>query len=434
MPYPSLADLFWVLGYIPMGYGLVARIRAIPSKPTRRQNIIIWGSSAATILVTSFFVFKPIIQYFDAQRLLESILNFIYPLGDLFLAILVLRLFFSFEKGDYGFGWRLLAVGFILMTTSDFIFTYAIWEGTYYPDMKANLISRLFIDAPYTITYFLWFLGIYALRLLLREPQPVESVVQPRRVPPYRHIMISTRSDDTIFNTSSNSKLLFEEGSILGKGLAEALAISEKDGQAITEKLHKEGRVADLPIRVRNRAGDPQAVKLCGIVVLDPDSKYMGSNLLLRVPVDDNTSDDSLSQEARAMVGYLLEKSGSSYSVEIGNFLLEYHLAYFKEFFTLAFHEGGETMTRSLLEKFKETSLQHDWKLQFDLQTGLAKTIYPLEVLREALPALLQTVKQFVTRIKDPDTVETRMQEINMQFSEAIHKDATRYIKSGVEL
>jgi hypothetical protein len=178
VPYPSLADLFWVVGYIPMTIGLLDSVRTIPTKLTSSQKTLIWGVSAATILLTLVFVFIPIIQDFDPQNLIVSALDLIYPLGDLLLMSIVWWLFFVYEKGDYGFGWRLLIVGFILTTFSDLVFTYATWEDLYYPDMKATVLSRLFVDFPYTASYLVWFLGLYALHILLREQRPVKLGVQ----------------------------------------------------------------------------------------------------------------------------------------------------------------------------------------------------------------------------------------------------------------
>jgi hypothetical protein len=73
VPYPSLADLFWVLGYIPMGFGLITRIRTMPTKPKRVQGWIIWGSLAILLIITAVFVFLPVIQYFDSSRLMALV-------------------------------------------------------------------------------------------------------------------------------------------------------------------------------------------------------------------------------------------------------------------------------------------------------------------------------------------------------------------------
>ena len=100
-PYPSWADLFWLLGYIPLVIGLVSRLRSIPNKPTLFQEILIWLISLLIILAAGLFVIRPTIVYWGEGRLVENLPNIIYPVADLIVAIIILRLFFSFEKGDY---------------------------------------------------------------------------------------------------------------------------------------------------------------------------------------------------------------------------------------------------------------------------------------------------------------------------------------------
>ena len=89
VPYPSIADLFWVAGYIPMGVGLLSRLRNSTYQPTITQRYWVLGVSAVTFAFTFVFVFLPIIQYFDPQLLVQSLLNIIYPLADLFLLSII---------------------------------------------------------------------------------------------------------------------------------------------------------------------------------------------------------------------------------------------------------------------------------------------------------------------------------------------------------
>jgi hypothetical protein len=430
VPYPSLADLFWLVGYIPMGIGIFTRIRTMPVKPNRVQSMLIWAVSAATILITIFFIFIPIFQGFDPQRLVESIPNLLYPLADVFLVIIVWRLFFTYEEGDYGFGWRLLTLGFITMTAADLVFTYATWNEIYYPDMQANAISRLGVDVPYTVSYLLWFIGIYALRILLKEEHPVEPGTRVRMVRTYGHILIYTRKDDTVIDASPNFVHFFEAANVKGTSLADALTISEQNGHAIIEKLQKEGRVADLPLQVRDRSGALHEARLSGLAVNDSQKVYMGSNLLLRMRVADASFDDPLDQESRSMTRYLLVRSGSSYKAEIGQFLSDYYLAYIKSLLDMASHQGGTAISQALLDQMQETAIKHNWRMQFDLQTVLDSKDIPLEVLREALPVLLETARQFVSEITDPVVVEARLQEVSSQFSEIVHRDIARYEKA----
>lgn len=280
VPYPSLADFFWVIGYVPMGVGLITRFRTIPARPNRSQNMFTLGVSALTIFIAIFFIFVPIVQSFDVQRLIESILNFIYPLGDLFLLIIVYRFFFTYEEGDSGFSWRLLSLGFLLMAVSDFIFTYTSWQGLYYPDMIANGISRL-TDVLYSASYLIWFLGIYAMRFLLKKEYHSKLANRIRVVRTYGHILVYTKGDNSVINVSSNFDRFFENANVLGKSLAQALTISEHNGQAILETLRKDGRVADLTLQICNRSGVLQNVRLSGLAVYDSEKNYMGANLLL---------------------------------------------------------------------------------------------------------------------------------------------------------
>src|SRR5512140_2446280 len=52
-PFPSIADIFWMAGYIPMGLGLYLRSRTMPVKPTRNQTMTIAAFSIITIVLAA---------------------------------------------------------------------------------------------------------------------------------------------------------------------------------------------------------------------------------------------------------------------------------------------------------------------------------------------------------------------------------------------
>jgi hypothetical protein len=432
--YPSLADFFWVIGYVPMIVGLVTRVQTMPCKPTRSQTMFIWGVSIATILITLIFIFIPIVQDFDSQRLIKSILNLLYPLLDLILVTIVWRLFFTYEEGDYGFGWRLLTLGFICNTTSDFLYIYTDWNGLYYPDGQANFVSRMVVDFTYGLSYLLWFMGIYALGILLREKRPIEPVSRIRIVRTYGHILVYTQSDDTVLDISSNFGRFFENVDVIGKPLANSLTISEQNALSILEKLRKEGRIADLPVQIRNSSGAAQEMRLSGVAITNSQKGYLGANLLLRLRVTDESFDDTLDQSSKAMVKYLLNQSGSTNKAEIAQFLSDYYLSFIRALLNMAYHEGGAATSQALLQKLQKTAEKYDWQIQFNEQTVLDHNDYPLETLRESLPVLLETAKDFVSNLTDPAHVEARMEEISSQFSETIHRDVMRYAKINSEM
>jgi hypothetical protein len=394
-----------------------------------RQWLILAALSLGILGLTIPFIFIPIVLDFDVRHLLESLLYVLYPLLDLFLMLLILRLLFTVETGGHRFGWQLLTSGFLLMSFSDLMFTYTDWNGLYYPDLKATLLSRMFVDVPYSASFVLWFAGLYTLRLLMRAPEPVQAILPPKQLPNYGHVLLTTDREDRILSASPNANYLFKDEAIKGKALADLLAIPEKDSQAILAMLRSEGRVADLLISVRSPDGSPQGTRLCGLAVRDAQKEYQGGNLLLRIPVDQEYYDYPLSQESRDMVWYILEKSGSNYTAEIGLFLLDYHLVYLRTLFQMASRQGGMVMTQSLLKELKESADRNQWKLLFNEETGVQKTQYPLGVLREALPVLLQTAKAFLTRITDANTVETRMRDVDAQLDGSLHAEVQRYLR-----
>jgi len=428
VPYPSLADLFWVVGYIPIGIGLIARIRTVPIKPNRSQNLLILGISGFITLITILFYFVPVIQSFDPQQLVQSILTLVYPLIDLFVIIIVLRLLFTYEAGDYGFGWRLLTLGFILMVASDFLFTYTSSKGLYYPDMKPTVISRL-VDVPYTTAYLLWIASVHALRILQREEHRAEPVGRIRMVRTYGHILIYTKTDDSVINVSRNFDRLFGEVNIKGKSLAEALKISEHEGQSILQRIRKERRVHDLPIQIRNLSGALQYAELSGMATIGFQGAYTGSNILLRTRVSDPSFDEPLGEESRSMASYLLDQEESDHKAEIAQFISDYYLTYIKSLLDMATHQGGMAMSQALLDRLEGIAKRYDWQMQFNHQTILDSTKYSLKLLKKALPILLESAKKFVSEIMDPAVVEARIQEINSQLGETAHRDILLYGK-----
>lgn len=430
-PYPSIADIFWMLGYIPMGLGLYMRGRTMPGNPTRPQYMIIGGFSLATILLASIFVFWPTFQSFDPATPMENLINIAYPVEDCLLLIVVWRLFFSYEKGDYAFGWRLLAIGFIFLTIGDLVYLYANSTDPvlYYPDLKANFISRFGADVPYSFSYLLWILGVFALRIPPKkeEDEPAEAPISLKRPQKYCHILIFTKYDNRVIDVSPNFGLLFGTRPTQGKPLAEVLKISEQAGLAIGEKVRDERKVADLPVMIPESSIGPLNSGLCGIAVFNPQGEYSGANLLLSIPVENEVFDESLTPEIKLMIRRLLEQTGSHYRDEIRQFILGYYRPFFKDLFTIVQGQAGAKMSKALLDELEKMASAHSWRIRFSPDAGLEGADSSLDTLKKALPALLDTAKQFVSRVTDQGVVDAHMQKINSRFDENVQKDIVFY-------
>ena len=429
VPYPSIADLFWLVGYIPLGIGLYSRLREMPLKLTSSQKLALWGSSLATIFITLAFVILPVFQGYDASNRLGSIISIIYPLADLVLLVSVLRLIFVYRSGDYGFSWNLLITGFVLMTIADLVFAYATPLGLYYPDQKANLISTLGNSVPYNLSYLIWIFGIYALILVMKEQQPIEINAALPKLVPNAHMLISTKSDETIIDVSSNLGLIFNFDISKMKSLAEILHIPEEGARSIFDKF-RSGEKKEQPITAMNRYGVPQDLFVSGTAIFSPAGEYSGQNLLLRTLVEsDYTIDDKLTGYRKSIVNYLMQICGDNEETEIKELLMDYYLAYLKQLYNFVYRTGGGHLGLLFLENLGQTTKERQWQFQFDPKSLPTYAEYSLDVLREELPILAETAKRFASQLTDEKSVEAEVQAISAQFSEAVHRNVAYYIK-----
>lgn len=431
-PYPSIADIFWMIGYVPMGVGLFLRGRTMPVRPNRSQVLTIVAFSLITILFAGIFVLWPTFQSFDPGTPMENLINIAYPLEDCLLLIVVWRLFFTYEKGESGFGWRLLAVGFILLTIGDLVYLYANSTDPilYYPDLKANLISRFGADVPYSLSYLSWLLGIFALRVpavtAKEEPVPEEPIWL-KRPQKYGHMLIFTKYDNTVIDVSSNFNLLFGSQTVEGRPLAHILKISEEAGRTIHEKVKAERKLTDLPVQIPENALGIKQGWLCGIAVFNPQGEYSGANLLLSVPVSMPLFDESLNEEHRMITRRLGEATGTQCKEDVAPFLLGYYLPFIKGLYHIALGQGGPKMASALLDELSKKARANSWQIGFNPETVMEAGSCPWEVLRKALPALLETAKEFVASITDKAVVETTISRISSRFDANVQRDIAAY-------
>lgn len=418
-PYPSWADLFFLAGFVPLSFGFISRLRGLPRKPEITHQLVIWLISFVVISVTTFFILIPIIQEYDPALIQESLLGLFYPLADLFLLLLVMNLLFTYGPGDYGLGWRLILVGFIAVTISDLFFAYADWNSLYYPDGQANLLSTLIVDVLYNVSYMLWALGIYALYLLLREHRTFSIDFQPRTTT-NAHIFLFTNRDETIIEASQNYFDLFPSQDPCGRSLAGALGLPGEELLIIHGKLERDRKLTDYPVFLQNTSGISQKGWLCGLSIASRPHEYEGSIVVLRIFLEQE-ADQGLNQYERSLVPYVLERTGSSEYESIRLLLLDYYLGYIKSLFNLTLGEGGAAMSQALLDELQAHARQNGWQLHFNPQTILHSEVQSPVLLADALPALLEIAKRFVSQLTDEDTVEQEMKKIDEQFGEAVH-------------
>lgn len=149
VPYPSVADAFWIAGYIPLSVGIILFLNKIGLRFLTKDTVIlvILGSMA------TFFIFNSVLLPIWLSEIpwLEKSLDLAYPLLDVVLLMLSLVMVALYGRGKLGAPWALLAIAFTLFIFSDLTFSYLtqhnIYEGSGFVDLGWLLSYVLFTGA-----------------------------------------------------------------------------------------------------------------------------------------------------------------------------------------------------------------------------------------------------------------------------------------------
>jgi hypothetical protein len=163
-PFPSLADVFFVVAYPLMIAALVMFLRAytasgFPIGPASERLWIAAGVALFCVAV-GYPILKPLVT--RPGEPLETLLNVLYPILDFLLlvpAVLLIRIGLRFRGGAVWKVWATLLAGFVFLCAADTLFAY-------YSQFDWVELTDL-VDATYLLAYGLLGLGVLHQRELL---------------------------------------------------------------------------------------------------------------------------------------------------------------------------------------------------------------------------------------------------------------------------
>ncbi len=135
-PFPSMADVFYLIGY-PLFFGFLVYYL----KPIRRA--ITKKMVTAAIIISSCIAMPSIYMAYSFDpnvSVLENLLATAYPIWDAIIftpAIIGLVLFF---RGEVNFTWSLVCTGIFCFTMGDIGFQYAQFNNTYYTGHPSDIV------------------------------------------------------------------------------------------------------------------------------------------------------------------------------------------------------------------------------------------------------------------------------------------------------
>jgi len=134
IPYPSIADGFWLIGYIPFFFALTSYLSLIrPAVSKRILTVAPTSVSINAVASSVLFIIPAVIEETDT---LTRIINLAYPSLDILLfafSILGLLVFATTRlKGKIEKAWVLLSVGLLMNVIADSLFSYTTAQNIYY--------------------------------------------------------------------------------------------------------------------------------------------------------------------------------------------------------------------------------------------------------------------------------------------------------------
>lgn len=159
-PYPSLADVFYLLGDVFLVIFFALQVNFIRVFIDGVKRWIAAGALALFVLVNVAFVYAPILSSAAETPFLEVLLPILYETVYLVMLIGATNLTLALWGGLLGKRWLVITAGIWLYAFANQIFFFAEWNGLYRPDAGINWISLVY-DLLYIAAYQLLVTGFY---------------------------------------------------------------------------------------------------------------------------------------------------------------------------------------------------------------------------------------------------------------------------------
>lgn len=427
-PYPSIADLVWIIGYIPLFYALITRLRTLKVTPTRRQQYLIYGLNSILIVIILTFIVMPIFQNFTADRALEGIISLIYPLGDLGLVILTSLILILLREGRYSVIWRLIFTGIFIMTVSDLLFVYSTWREIYFPDSHVNAITIL-VDTTYNLAYIFIALGIYIYRFIWNFDDTF--VLNIEKLPAVKYYAFAgTDQEGRLILISDNFFCLVNgdpKANYYKRQLSEVLGVRPGDWRELVNQIKNEAVLRNEPFYIWPSVQKKRKVWITAMANYDPSREFNGINFAFSadMPVREDLRMPQ-AKELLPMLNYLLSLAGSPPQEEI-QAIRAYSQEMIRLFSSLLYQFGGTQLNNALFEALQQTVKQYALQVKIDGQSMNIPEVEEGNDLASSVLPLLKSARDFTVDLVGRQIVDDEIKELEKQLTPTVQRDLDKY-------
>jgi len=156
IPYPSIADAAWLIGYVPIMaafHWYVKTFQFTISKALYKTGAIIIGLASLGLFM---YFLTPVFAEIAEAEVVTIAIDVAYPVLDLCLFGYALLALLIFVRGKIAIAWSLISAAVFMDVVADMLFTYTTLQGTYYDGHPLELLFHF--------GYILYALAFYAHR------------------------------------------------------------------------------------------------------------------------------------------------------------------------------------------------------------------------------------------------------------------------------
>lgn len=170
-PYPSLVDISWGIGFLPMLASLVLHYRTLHVQLSRRRKRLMLAAYLGVLFVVLLLSLEYILSHPGEVVVMQLLIGAYYLIGNLGVAFIAVLSLVYLGGGLVARPWVYLVSSILMFAVGGLAFSYGTWTGTY--ATGANLLSVV-SDVAYLAGYLLAAAGGYS-QLTLRLPHVTEE-------------------------------------------------------------------------------------------------------------------------------------------------------------------------------------------------------------------------------------------------------------------
>ncbi len=418
VPYPSWADLFWLIGYWPFGLAILIEYRKFQSAGDIQRRHVLNLVILLFAAIIARVVIWPILTSFDPERILESIINLAYPVLDLSLLALTLSIIIALQQGRFGFTWRLIGMGLVATAAADLLFSYASWNEIYDPPGQLNAIT-LFIDTLFLLSYLVMGLGAYSYRLISQNiiTADIQLIKQPSTK---TNILLFLDMEGKIITVSDNFLNLTGENvrEWYSKMPLDQALQTDRDAIAqILTKTSQQGSTSSEPIKVKDIHGTIKDAWLTAYAIRDNDGNFISTAVILKTILSPRDGPERpMTEEQRNLIENFLNKTGD-YRSEENQTIKRYFLDQLQLLYSLIQQFSGGLIADRLFEHLSGISNTERWQFTFGkLQIGIPEE-YDGASLADRLSTLLKAARDYAGEATNLKMVDQEMKLLDLNLS-----------------